>query len=426
MLSGDNMEKYYERLIDRSVERDLRSMGALLIEGPKWSGKSTTASRHAKTTVQLQNPLVFKRYQVLASTSMGELLEGEKPILFDEWQKIPELWDFIRLAVDESVRKGEYILTGSAKPIRVDDRHTGTGRFARLTMRTMSLWESLESNGQVSLSELFANPEYKINTESALSVKELAYLVCRGGWPGTLGLDREVALDVVKHYFSGLVNADIVDVDGIKRDAAKARSLLRSYARNISSFATYSTMLSDINSQDKIMSDETFYSYVRAFEKLFVIENIKAWSPRLRSKTTIRSSEKKQFVDPSVAAAALGIHPHDLMNDVETFGFFFESLCERDLRVYVESLGGTLSHYVDNSGLEIDSVLHLPNGDWGAVEIKLGGNEIEEAAANLIKLNNNIAEEEKKAKFLMVLTGYPYGYKRPDGVYVVPLGCLRP
>lgn len=330
------------------------------------------------------------------------------------------------MAVDESGKKGEFILTGSAKPVKSEDRHTGTGRFARLTIRTMSLWESLESNGHVSLRELFENPEYIINSESKLSVRDLAYLICRGGWPGTLGLDNEMALNVVKNYYNGLVNADIVDVDGIKRDPNKAKSLLRSYARNISSLATYSTMLSDINSKDKVMSDETFFSYVRAFEKLFVIENINAWSPRLRSKTTVRSSEKKQFVDPSVAAVALGINPNDLMNDMETFGLFFESLCERDLRVYVESLGGTLSHYVDFSGLEIDSVLHLPNGNWGAVEIKLGGNQIDEAAANLIKLNNNIAKEEKKAKFLMVLTGYPYAYRRPDGVYVVPLGCLRP
>ncbi len=420
------INKYYPRLIESKIALNLRAIGALLIEGPKWSGKSTTAGRFAKTIVQLQNPIVFKRYKTFASTSIEDLFSGEKPILFDEWQKIPELWDFVRLAVDESSNKGEYLLTGSAKPVEDEERHTGTGRFGRIRMRPMSLWESGDSNGTVSLKELFNEANCKVSGQSDLSIRQLSYLICRGGWPGAIGLDVESALHVVKEYYNGLVQSDIINVDGVKRDPSRARDVLKSYARNISSLSTYSTMIADVNKKENIISDETFFSYLRAFEKLFVIENISAWSPKLRSKTTIRTSDKKQFVDPSIAIAALNISPEDLINDIETMGLFFESLCERDLRVYSESLGGRLNHYLDKNNLEVDAIIHLPDGKWGAVEIKLGGNQIDEAANNLIKFRNNIdTNYTTEPSFLMILTGYPYAMKRADGVYVVPLGCLK-
>jgi uncharacterized protein len=419
------MNKYYQRLIENEIKHNLNSLGAVVVEGPKWCGKSTTCSRFAKKIVQLQNPIVFNRYRVLATTSMVELLEGEKPLLFDEWQKIPDLWDFVRLSVDESQRKGQYILTGSAKPLSNTLRHTGTGRFAHIRMRTMSLWESDESNGKISLARLFSETN-NISGESNLTIRQLAFLICRGGWPGALDVDEKSALNIVSKYYQGLVNADIADVDGIKRDPSRAKDILKSYARNISSMTSYATMISDVNKHEKILSDETFFSYLRAFEKLYVIENIQAWSPSLRSKTTIRTSDKKQFVDPSVATAALAINPDDLMADMETMGFFFESLCERDLRIYIESLGGTIHHYFDKNNLEIDAIVRLPNGQWGAIEIKLGGNQIDNAARNLLKLKSNIdTTKMSEPAFLMVLTGYPYAMRRPDGVLVVPLGCLK-
>jgi predicted AAA+ superfamily ATPase len=415
-------KKYFNRLLDGKFKAALDALGCVYIEGPKWCGKSTTAERFAKTVVKLQDPLTFDRYSAFAMTSRELLLDGEKPLMFDEWQKIPALWDFIRADIDEHSSVGQYILTGSAKPREDGKRHTGTGRIAKITMYPMSLWESKDSSGEVSLARVFDGND-TINGASKLTLENLAFAVCRGGWPESV-VRPEQAATLIEYYYKSLTTEDITDVDGIERNPKRAQAILRSYARHISTFASNATIMADIEANDKGMTKPTFNSYISAFEKLFVINDVSAWSPRLRSKTTIRSSAKRQFADPSLAAYALGAHPNDLIADLKTFGFLFESLCERDLRAYAQSLNGEVSHYRDESGLEADAIVHLPDGRWGAIEIKLGGNMIDEAAANLIKLKNKVAEP-KEPSFLMTLTGTPYAYKRPDGVLVVPIGCLK-
>ena len=419
------MKKYIPRLIETAIKDQMRAAGCVVIEGPKWCGKSTTAERFAKTVVKLRNPLVFKKYGVLASTDGVKLLEGEKPMLFDEWQKIPALWDFIRDDIDTNGGRGQYLLTGSARPIEDGNRHTGTGRFAKIRMRPMSLWESGDSSGQVSLKGLF-DRDHDIRGDSVLNFDRIAKLICRGGWPESVGEDERIALLIARNYYRSLTDSDIADVDGIKRNPERARRIMRAYARNVSSIASDKTIMDDIVSNDSVLDTKTFSSYINALRKLFAIEDVIAWNPKLRSKTTMRSSDKRQFADPSIAAAALGADPDDIMDDINTMEFLFESLCTRDLRVYAERLGGTIYYYRDNTGLEADAIVHLDNGDWGAVEMKLGGNEIDEAAENLIKLKNKVnTDEMREPRFLMVLTGLSYAYRRPDGVLVVPIGCLR-
>jgi len=419
------MKEYLPRLIEDMIEKQLKAAGCVVIEGPKWCGKSTTAKRFSKTVVELQRASVLKLYQTYLTTEEENVLKGERPILFDEWQKLPELWDQIRWDVDTNGGRGQYILTGSAKPKEDKGRHSGTGRFARVIMRPMSLYESLESTGEVSLSDLF-NSVPKISGSSKVSFNRIAYLICRGGWPESVGDDDETALLIAENYFRSLTDADLTDVDEIKRNPERARKILRSYARNISSFASNTTIQNDVSVGNGTLDDKTLTSYSNALRKLFVIEDLPAWSPKLRSKTVIRTASKRQFVDPSIAAAALGATPTDMINDVNTFGFFFESLCIRDLRVYVGKTGGEVYQYHDSSGLEADAVIHLKNGDWGAAEIKLGGDMIEEAAENLLKLKQKVdTDHMKEPKFLMVLTGLKYAYRRPDGVYVVPIGCLK-
>jgi len=419
------MKKYLPRLIETIIEDQMRAAGCVVIEGPKWCGKSTTAERYAKTVVKLRNPAIFKKYEVLASMDGAKLLEGERPVLFDEWQKILPIWDFIRDDLDTNGGRGQYLLTGSAKPKEDRKRHTGTGRIVAVRMRPMSLWESGHSSGQISLKGLF-DQKNSIGGDSNLNFEMIANLICRGGWPESVGDDDKTALLIARNYYRSLTDADITNVDEIKRNPERARRILRAYARNVSSLATEKTIIDDILSNDYTLDPKTFSSYTNAFRKLFAIEDVPAWSPKLRSKTTMRSSDKRQFSDPSIPAAALSAGPKDIMDDVETMGFLFESMCTRDLRTYAEKLGGNVYYYHDKNDLEVDAIVHLENGDWGAIEIKLGGKEIDEAAENLIKLKNKIdTEDMREPKFLMVLTGLDYAYRRPDGVVVVPIGCLR-
>jgi hypothetical protein len=420
------MKEYLPRLIEDNLAKQMKAAGCVIIEGPKWCGKSTTAKRFSKTVVELQRKKTLDLYRTYLTTEEENVLKGERPILFDEWQKLPDLWDHIRWDVDTNGGRGQYILTGSAKPAEDEDRHSGTGRMAKIIMRPMSLFESQESTGEVSLADLF-NSITKISGRSNVSFNRIAHLVCRGGWPESVGDDDETALLISENYFRSLTDTDITKVDDIKRDPVRARKILRSYARNISSFASNNTIQDDVTATNGTLDSKTLASYSNAFRKLFVIEDLPAWSPKLRSKTVVRTSDKRHFVDPSIAAASLGASPNDLINDLNTFGLLFESLCVRDLRVYAESIGGNVGQYRDSSGLEADAIVHMKNGDWGAVEIKLGGDMIDDAASNLLKLKKNVdTEEMREPKFMAVLTGLDYAYRRPDGVYVVPIGCLRP
>lgn len=418
---------YYTRLIETTIKNKLSYIGAIQIEGPKWCGKSTTGSLFAKTIVKLQDPIVFNRYKVYATTSKEDLLYGEKPVLFDEWQKIPELWDFVRLDIDDHPGDpGIYILTGSAKPIEDSSRHSGSGRIAKIKMRPMSLFESNDSSGEVSLSELFNNPDHHLRGESGLTISDQVDLVCRGGWPGILRSPKSTAYSYLKDYFEALVFSDITDVDGIKRNSNSAKAVLKSYARGISTLTDYQTMAKDLRNVGEGIDARTLVSYVNAFEKLFIIENVEAWTPKLRSASTIRTKSKKQFVDPSIAVVALGAHAQELKEDMETFGFFFESMVTRDLRVYLEPMNGEVFHYRDNTELEVDCILRLDDGRWAAVEVKVGGNKIDEAASNLLKLRDRVdTSQMRKPNFLMIVYGGQHAYRRPDGVFVVPIGCLR-
>jgi len=419
------MKEYLPRLIDDKLEKQLKASGCVVIEGPKWCGKSTTAKRFSKTAVELQRTKVFELYRTYLTTEDENVLKGERPILFDEWQKLPEIWDLIRWDIDTNGGRGQYILTGSARPKEDKKRHSGTGRITTITMRPMSLYESRESTGEVSLRDLFGGIP-SISGNSAVTFNRLAYLVCRGGWPEAVGDDDETALLIAENYYRSLTDTDITDVDEIKRNPDRARKILRSYARQISSFASNTTIQNDVAAVDGTLDDKTLSSYSNAFRKLFVIEDLPAWSPELRSKAVIRTADKRQFVDPSIAAAALGASPQDLINDLNSFGLLFEGLCIRDLRIYADRIGGSVHQYHDSSGLEADAIVHLKNGEWGAVEIKLGGDMIDKAAENLLRFVQKVdTDSMKKPRFLMVLTGLNYAYRRSDGVYVVPIGCLK-
>ncbi len=401
-----------------------------MIQGPKWCGKTTTAEQQAKSVLYMDEADSMRQNLELANISPKRLLLGDTPRLIDEWQLAPQLWDTIRYEVDHRDGVGHFILTGSAVPAdKSQIHHTGTGRFSWLTMRTMSLYESGDSNGEVSLKKLFENNEEGIFSTNTHSIDNLAWLICRGGWPRTTTLDKDVALDQAYDYFDGVVNSDISRVDGISRDAERAKRILRSLARNQSAQVTINTICADIEANEHA-SDirETVTSYIEALKKVFVLEDSPAWNPNLRSKTAIRTSDTRYFSDPSIGIAALGLGPNDLVNDLQTMGLFFETLCIRDLRVYADALDGTLYHYRDKAGLECDAVIHLRNGQYGLVEIKLGGdNHIEAGAKTLKKLAEKIdCDKMKSPSFLMVLTGTTkYAYQREDGVLVVPIGCLK-
>lgn len=428
------MKEYKARIADKILAEKLEAMGAVLIEGPKYCGKTTLASQQANSILSMSDPDTLQQNMAMAETNIKLLLRGDTPRLIDEWQIAPRFWDAVRNEVDQRDEDGQFILTGSAVPPNFDEIfHTGTGRFAWLKLRTMSLWESGDSTGEVSLARLFANDaeDYFVEGINQIDLERLAYLTCRGGWPKALNKKTEkAALQQAIEYFEAVTNFDISRVDDVNRDSELARRIMRSYARNQGSQATAGTILADIISNESSeISENTIYSYLKALKKIFVIEDSVAWNPNLRSKAAIRTSDTKYFTDPSIATAALGLGPNDLVNDLNTFGLIFETLCVRDLRVYADAIGGTVFHYRDKNGLECDAVIHLRNGKYGLVEIKLGGDKlIEEGAKTLTALADKIDTTKMKIpSFKMVLTGVgQYAFQRPqDGVYVVPIGCLK-
>lgn len=421
---------YRNRIADQLLKEQLEAAGAVLIQGAKWCGKTTTAVQQAKSIIYMNDPSQSANYMHLAETNISLLLEGDTPLLIDEWQLVPQLWDAARFTIDQRRKTGQFILTGSAVPVdRSKITHTGTGRFAWLTMRPMSLWESEESNGKVSLNSLF-NGDMQDCRAPGYDLKRIAYLTCRGGWPGTMDLSEKASLKQAYNYLDAVSEQEISDVDGTRRDPMLTKRLLRSYARHQGSQASVASILNDIMTNENGSTTEaTITSYMKALEKIFVIENMPAWNPNLRSKAAIRTSDTRYFVDPSVAAAALRLGPSDLIADLNTFGLLFETLAVRDLRVYADALDGDVFHYRDKNGLECDAVLHLRNGHYGLIEVKIGGEKwIEQGAKNLLSLAKIIDTGKMfEPSFMMVLTAVgDFAYRRKDGIFVVPITCLKP
>jgi hypothetical protein len=423
---GIRMKEYLPRVADSVLNNKLEAKGAVLIEGPKWCGKTTTALQKAKSVVLMQDPLHKQQNLALAELNPLQLLTGETPRLIDEWQLAPQLWDAIRFEVDKRDEFEQFILTGSSVPIAdMSNSHTGTGRITRMTMRPMTLYESKDSDGSVSLRSLFG-PRSDVSSESKISIEELAFLICRGGWPKAIGRSERISLQQAFDYVDSIIAQDVSRVDGISRNPQRMKNLLRSYSRFVASDTKITTIRDDmvVNDVDTLDYD-TVYSYISALKKIFVIEDLPAWNPKLRSKTAIRTTDTRHFTDPSIATASLGIGPQDLLGDLQTMGLFFENLCIRDLRVFAEALDGDVYHYRDKTDLECDAVIHLRNGSYGLVEVKLGGSAIDIAAGNLLKLQEKLdTDRMKHPSFLMVLTGTKYAYTRKDGVHVVPIGCL--
>ncbi len=423
------MKKYRKRIADDILIRKLEGKGAVLIEGPKWCGKTTTAEQLAASVLYMDDPEKKEQNITMSELNPKRLLKGAAPRLIDEWQLAPKLWDAVRFEVDHRGELGQFILTGSAVPADTREiTHSGTGRFTWLTMRPMSLYESGDSTGEVSLKDLFDGAS-DVDGGSGMDIDRLAFLVCRGGWPQAIDMRDEIALDQAMDYYDAVVHSDINRADNVQKNPERVRRLMRSYARNQGSQVPNTVISQDIAVNDENpLNEETVSSYLIALRKIFVVEDMPAWNPNLRSKTAIRFSDTRYYVDPSIAAAALGIGPNDLVNDLKTFGFLFETLCVRDLRVYADSMDGEVYHYRDKDGLECDAVIHLRNGQYGLIEIKLGGDKlIEEGAESLRILQSKIDTDKMKApSFLMVLTGVgDYAYCRQDGVFVVPVGCLK-
>ena len=423
------MKKYRKRIADGILARKLEGKGAVLIEGPKWCGKTTTAEQIAASILYMDEPEKKEQNITMSELNPKRLLKGAAPRLIDEWQIAPKLWDAIRFEVDHRGELGQFVLTGSAVPADTKEiTHSGTGRFTWLTMRPMSLYESGDSTGEVSLKDLFDGAA-EIDGASELDIDRLAFLVCRGGWPQAVDMRDEIALDQAMDYYDAVVRSDINRADGVQKNSEKVHRLMRSYARNQGSQIPNTVLAQDVSANDEVsMSDETVAAYVSALRKIFVVEDMPAWNPNLRSKTAIRSSDTRYYIDPSIAAAAMGIGPNDLVNDLKTFGFLFETLCIRDLRVFADALNGEVYHYRDREGQECDAVVHLRNGKYGLIEIKLGGDRlIEEGSKSLKSMEAKIDTDKMNApSFLMVLTGTgDYAYRRQDGVYVVPVGCLK-
>ena len=419
---------YKPRIADGLLSRKLAGKGAVLIEGPNWCGKTTTAKQQAKSILDLGDSGVLKQSLQMMDISSKTLLQGDTPRLIDEWQTIPPLWDSIRDEVDKRRAFSQFILTGSSVLPRADETiHSGTGRFGRIKMRPMTLFESGESSGKVSLRSLF-NGESIEPVVCETDLRQIAYLICRGGWPMATFLSGDLALDQAFDYVDSVAECDIQRVDGVKRSPERTRLLLRSYARNISQQVSYGTIKADMLSNDsQTLDEDTVADYIKALKKLFVIEDLDAWTPNLRSKSAIRTSDTRHFVDPSIGTASLGLGPDDLMNDLDSFGLFFEDLAVRDLRVFAEALDGKLYHYRDSSGLECDTVLHRRNGTYALIEVKLGGEKlINDGISALKELAADIdTTRMPKPSFLMVLTAVgQYAYQRPDGVFVVPISCL--
>lgn len=420
---------YKHRIVDELLVRKLAGKGALLIEGPKWCGKTTTARQIVKSVLDLGDTETLKQGRQMMEINSRILLQGETPRLIDEWQTIPELWDTIRSEIDKRGDFSQFILTGSSVPLKAEDSiHSGTGRIGRIKMRPMSLYESGESNGRVSLLSMFEGETFEPQANS-LDLQQIAYLACRGGWPQATLLEGDVALDQAFGYVDDVCERDIQRVDGVKRNAGRAKLLLRSYARNISQQVSYGTIKTDMLSNDaNTLDEDTVADYVKALKKLFVIEDLESWNPNIRSKSAIRTSDTRHFVDASIGTAALGLGPNDLINDLDSFGLIFEDMAVRDLRVFAEALDGKLYHYRDSSGLECDTVLHRRNGTYGLIEIKLGGEKLINEGADALKTLAATIDttKMKKPSFMMVLTAVGmYAYQRPDGVFVVPIGCLK-
>ncbi len=428
--------KYLSRLADKMLRERLDAFGAVLIEGPKWTGKTTTAEQQAKSVIKLQDPDKVNEYLVTAKTKPSLLLKGKQPRLIDEWQDAPMLWDAVRTAVDNTGGiPGQYILTGSNTVDKSQVRHTGTGRITRMKMYPMSLWESLESSGEVSIHELFYNPNYDIDgATSKLDIPELLYVACRGGWPATLQMKPKAAMLIAKDYVNSVCENDISAVDNRQRNPKIARQILRSYARNISTLAKKTSILADVTaSEDITLTMNTYDDYIGALERLFVIQDIDAWCPAIRSKTSLRSAPKRCFVDPSIAVAAMNISVEEMETQLKTFGFIFEQMCIRDLKAYTADFNSRISYYRDRYGLEADLVLHLEDGRYALMECKLGSGEIDDGAKHLLEIKRLIQEHNKTEKqvplrepdLLIILTGGSMAYTRPDGVKVIPLACLK-
>ncbi|WP_296798858.1 ATP-binding protein [uncultured Methanobrevibacter sp.] len=425
--------EYIKRYVDEELTDILECMGAVLIVGPKWCGKTTTATQFAKTIIELQHPTLGKSYIELADVDPLLLLDGEKPLLIDEWQMAPELWDAVRYSVDKTDGYGLYILTGSTIVDNSKINHKGVGRIHRLMMRPMSLYESGDSNGKISLVDLFNDKDVKINgITSDLSLRDLTFLASRGGWPETLNIeDKQKQLIVASSYFDNICRDDTYNIDCVKRDSKLFEAILRSYSRNISTLVSNTKIIADIEENYGKISEPTFYSYITVLKNLFVIDNVSAWAPNIRSKQKIRKTEKKEFIDPSIAVAGLNVTPEMLIYDLETFGFIFETLCIRDLKVYSSPLGGKVLYYNDGT-LEVDCVLQIADGRYGLIEFKLGDKRIDEGAQTLLKMDKLIKQKIAEGNthipepnFLAVITGDPIAKVRKDGVMVIPIGALR-
>lgn len=418
-------KSYRSRVSDALLAELLESIGAVLIEGAKWCGKTRSAREMATSALFMQAPGQRTNYLHLADTRPSLLLEGAVPRLIDEWQDAPVLWDAVRYEVDRRGLPGQFILTGSAVPVDDAIRHSGAGRIARLRMRTMSLYESGESDGSVSLEALF-DGQTEVSGHSSVNVEQIAFLICRGGWPATLDLSPRAALRIARSYVEAIINTDTHRVDGVEKAPDRVRLLLRSLARNISTLATARTIMDDVTANEGSLTEKTYDVYMNALRRLYVVEDMPAWQPSLRSKTAIRTANKRHFVDPSIATAVMRMKPERMLDDFNYFGLLFEALCARDLRVYAEANDGSVFHYRDKSGLEADMIVQLADGRWGAVEVKMGNRQIEEAAVNLLELSRRVNTDKMGAPaFLMVLTAGEYAYRRSDGVLVVPLACMR-
>lgn len=422
-------ELYRPRIADALLQRKLKGKGAVLVEGAKWCGKTTTAEQICRSVLYMSESGKREQNMQLAHLNPSMLLRGDKPRLIDEWQVAPAIWDAIRFEADHSPGLGLFVLTGSSVPADMSEvLHSGTGRFAWLRMRTMSLWESGESSGDVSLGKLFDGTT-DVAGISGITLEQMAFITCRGGWPLAIGMDPETALDQAFDYVDAVEKRDISQADGVERDPVRVHRLLRSYSRHQGAQASVETIRQDlVENEGEQLAPDTVAAYIKALKRIFVIEDVEAWNPNLRSKTAIRSSDTRYFTDPSIATAALGIGPADLIADLETFGLVFETLCMRDLRVYAEALNGNVYHYRDKNGLECDAVVHLRDGRYGLIEIKLGGDAlIRKGADTLLSFAEKIdTSRMKKPSFLMVLTAVgDYAYRRDDGVLVVPIGCLK-
>lgn len=428
--------EYYSRTADDMLKDLLDAFGAVLIEGPKWCGKTTTAEQAAKSVIRMQDTDMRDEYLATAMSKPSLLLQGDTPRLIDEWQDAPVLWDAVRTMVDKRVVPGQFILTGSNAVEKSKIHHSGNGRIARMNMLPMSLWESRESTGEVSLRQLFDNPDYNIDgCKSEMSIQDLIFSACRGGWPATLvSRTPKSQLLIARNYVRTVCSEDISRIDGKQRNEKLASLILRSYARNISTLAKKTNLLADVVSAGEVeCSMDTFNDYVAALERLFVIQDIDAWCPAIRSKTVIRSSAKRGFCDPSIAVALLGLTPESLSVQLKTFGFIFEQMCVRDMKAYTQGLYSHVSYYHDRYGLEADFVLHLEDGRYALIECKLGSREIDEGATHLLELKRLIREHNEKEKqmpirepdLLVILTGGQMAYTRSDGVKIIPLGCLK-